>query len=118
MGEQRGLTPDDLDANLPSKIVELLARPRLTDLPENPVGRILEALRSVFPDFVDQDLPEVVDLSAAARSIASDALYIEPHELHRLDRDRILRYDLTLPLLRRIVLFAVVGAQEVISALR
>jgi RNA polymerase sigma factor (sigma-70 family) len=99
MTEQRGLSPGDLSAHLPAKIVELLARPKLTDLPENPVGRTLDALRTVYADFADQELPEVIDLSAAFQSVARDALYIEPHELHRLDGDRILRYDLTLPLL-------------------
>ena len=99
MAEQRGLTPGDLPRDLPAKVIELLARPRLTDLPENPVGRILETLRSVYPEFVDHSLPEMINLAEASTSVASDALYIQPHELHRIDKERILRYDLTLPLL-------------------
>jgi len=99
MAEQRGIHLEDIRADLPAKVVELLARPQLTDLPENPVGRILNALRQVFPDFVDQDLPEVVDLAAARKTVANDAMYVEPTELHRIDEGRILRYDLTLPLL-------------------
>jgi RNA polymerase sigma factor (sigma-70 family) len=99
MAEQRGIRPEDIREDLPAKVVELLARPQLTDLPENPVGRILEGLRHVYADFVEQDLPEVVDLAAARKTIANDAMYVEPSELHRIDEGRILRYDLTLPIL-------------------
>ena len=99
MAEQRGIRLEDIRSDLPSKVVELLARPQLTDLPENPVGRILHDLRQAFPDFVDQDLPEVVDLAAARKTVANDAMYVQPTELHRIDDGRILRYDLTLPLL-------------------
>jgi RNA polymerase sigma-70 factor (ECF subfamily) len=99
MAEQRALRPEDIKADLPAKVVELLARPQLTDLPENPVGRILEGLRHAYADFVDQPLPEVVDLADARATIANDAMYIEQTELHRVDDRRILRYDLTLPIL-------------------
>ncbi len=99
MAEQRGIRPEDVRPDLPAKVVELLARPQLTDLPENPVGRTLEGLRQAFPDFIDQDLPEVVNLAEARKTIASDAMYVESTELHRIDEGRILRYDLTLPLL-------------------
>jgi RNA polymerase sigma factor (sigma-70 family) len=99
MAEQRGVRPEDINADLPAKVVELLARPQLTDLPDNPVGRIVEGLRYVFADYVDQPLPEVIDLSDARMSIANDAMYVEPTELHRIDEGRILRYDLTLPIL-------------------
>jgi RNA polymerase sigma-70 factor (ECF subfamily) len=99
MAEQRGIRPEDIRPDLPAKVVELLARPQLTDLPENPVGRTLEGLRQAFPDFIDQELPEVVNLAEARKTIASDAMYVEPNELHRIDEGRILRYDLTLPLL-------------------
>ena len=36
-------------------------------------------------------------ISPARTSIANDAMYVEPTELHRIDDGRILRYDLTLP---------------------
>jgi RNA polymerase sigma-70 factor (ECF subfamily) len=99
MAEQRGIRPEDIRQDLPAKVVELLARPQLTDLPENPVGKILEGLRQVFHDFKEQPLPEVVDLATARTTIANDAMYVEPTELHRIDEGRILRYDLTLPIL-------------------
>jgi RNA polymerase sigma-70 factor (ECF subfamily) len=99
VAEQRGIRPDDIRPDLPAKVVELLARPRLTDLPENPVGKTLDLLRSAYPEFAEQEIPELVDLEAAKKTIANDAMYIEPGELHRVDDSRILRYDLTLPLL-------------------
>src|SRR5688572_28126871 len=99
MSERRAIRPEDVPPDLPGKIVELLARPQLTALPENPVGRMLEVIRANFADFSDIELPEVVDWREAQRTIASDAVYIEGRELHRIDDDRILRYDLTLPLL-------------------
>jgi RNA polymerase sigma-70 factor (ECF subfamily) len=99
MLEQRGIRPENIRPDFPSKVVELLARPQLTDLPENPVGRILELLRTVYGDFDEQSLPEIVDLAEARKTIGDDALYLDPLELHRVDESRILRYDLTLPLL-------------------
>jgi RNA polymerase sigma-70 factor (ECF subfamily) len=99
MSEQRHIHPGTLPADLPAKVVELLARPRLTDLPDNPVGSVTDMLRAGFADFETVELPEVVDFAAAEQGIGRDALYIEAAELHRLDAARILRYDLTLPLL-------------------
>jgi RNA polymerase sigma factor (sigma-70 family) len=99
VSEQRGIPPEEIRPDFPAKVVELLARPQLTDLPENPVGRTLELFRSVFADCAERDLPEIVDLTEARKTVGDDALYIDPLELHRLDADRILRYDLTLPLL-------------------
>jgi RNA polymerase sigma-70 factor (ECF subfamily) len=99
MAEQHD-APDVQDLHdLPAYIVELLARPRLTDLPENPVGVTTDLFRSVFADADDVDLPEVVNLTEAGKTIGGDALYIDVGELHRVDDHRILRYDLTLPML-------------------
>ena len=99
MSERRAIRQEEIPSDMPGRILELLARPQLTDLPENPVGKVLALLRSVYADFTEQELPEVVDLAEAERTIARDAMYVEPHELHRVDGGRILRYDLTLPLL-------------------
>jgi RNA polymerase sigma factor (sigma-70 family) len=98
MMEERGVDPGAVAPRLPDKIIELLASPRLTDIPENPVGRILGELREVYPEFTEQALPEIVDV-AQAREIAREAMYVEPSELHHVDAHKILRYDLTLPLL-------------------
>ena len=98
VAEQRGIHPDELRSEFPGKIVELLARPRLTDLPENPVGRILELLRSVYVGFDEIQLPEIIDFTDAMQHVG-EAFYVGQEELHRVDERRILRYDLTLPLL-------------------
>jgi RNA polymerase sigma-70 factor (ECF subfamily) len=99
VAEQRAIRPDDLRPDFPAKVVELLARPTLTDLPENPVGAVLGALRAAYADFEEQALPEIVDFAAARESIGDHALYLDAIELHRVDDRRILRYDLTLPML-------------------
>jgi phenylalanyl-tRNA synthetase alpha subunit len=99
VSEQHGMRPEEMRTDFPAKIVELLARPQLTDLPENPVGRTLELLRTVYADCTERDLPEIVDFTEARKTIGDDALYVDPLELHRVDQDRVLRYDLTLPLL-------------------
>jgi phenylalanyl-tRNA synthetase alpha chain len=99
MSEQHAVRHEEVRSDLPARIVELLARPRLNDLPENPVGRVVDDLRSVFPDLTEIALPEVIDLAEARKTVADDAMYVDPLELHRVDERRILRYDLTLPLL-------------------
>jgi RNA polymerase sigma-70 factor (ECF subfamily) len=99
VSEQQSIGPGELMSEFPARIVELIARPHLNDLPENPVGRILDQLRTVFAGFTSPDLPEVVDFGEARKTIGDVALYIDPLELHRVDEHRILRYDLTLPLL-------------------
>lgn len=99
VAEQRSVRPEDMRTDFPAKVVELLARPQLTDLPENPVGKILDLLRGVYADFDRIELPEVIDFAEAQQTIGNLALYIDPKELHRVDDRRILRYDLTLPML-------------------
>ena len=99
VSEQRGVRPEEIRPDFPAKVVELLARPELTDLPESPVGRVLDTLRRVYADFTEMTLPEIVDFTEARKTIGDEALYIDPIELHRVDESRILRYDLTLPLL-------------------
>jgi RNA polymerase sigma factor (sigma-70 family) len=99
VAEQRGIHPGELRPDFPAQVVELLARPRLTDLPENPVGTVLGVLRTVYADYKPVDLPEILDFEEARETIGDDALYLDAGELHRLDDRRILRYDLTLPLL-------------------
>lgn len=98
MAEQRDVRVENLRADLPLRIVELLARPRLNDLPENPVGRVLADLHGLRTDCVEIVLPEVIDLAAAREAVGADAVYVEQSELHRVGDQHILRYDLTLPL--------------------
>lgn len=99
MSEGRAINMSEMPRDLPARVVELLAQPQLTELPENPVGKVLDMLRGIYAGFEDRELPEIVDFASAERSIGRDALYIDPIELHRAGDGRILRYDLTLPLL-------------------
>jgi RNA polymerase sigma-70 factor (ECF subfamily) len=78
MVEQRGIRPEDIRPDFPAKVVELLARPQLTHLPENPVGRILELLRSVYCEFAEQTLPE------SSRTGSSGILAATPTSIPRL----------------------------------
>jgi RNA polymerase sigma factor (sigma-70 family) len=84
--------------DLPERILDLLARPRLVDLPENPVGKVIEQLRVQFP-YPAIELPEIIDLDSARTAIGGDPVYVGADSLHYIDERRILRYDLTLPLL-------------------
>ena len=59
---------------------------------------MLGQLRAAYPEFTEQSLPEIVDV-AQVQQIVKEAMYVEASELHHVDADRILRYDLTLPLL-------------------
>ena len=97
--EQRAIGQERVRPDFPAKIVELLARPELGDLPENPVGKVVDLLRTAYADFTDIELPEIVDFAEAKKTVGDLALYIQPSELHRVDEGRILRYDLTLPIM-------------------
>lgn len=99
MDETQGLGSHTVPDNLPASITELLARPRLVDLPENPVGAVLGSLQEAFPDFSPLELPEELDLQAAERKLGGDAVYIDRSALQRICGERVLRYDMTLPLL-------------------
>ncbi len=99
MDEQMALGGREVPDGLPASIVELLARPRLTDIPENPVGAVLTLLRGAFSDFESIELAEQVDLAEAERRLGGDVVYIERSKLHAVVGERVLRYDLTLPLL-------------------
>jgi len=97
--EQRILTSHPVPTDLPASIAELLARPRLVDLPENPVGAVATLLRAAFPGFSEIQLPEEIDLAIAQERLGGDAVYVDPSKLQRIAGEQVLRYDLTLPLL-------------------
>ena len=99
MSEQSEIRTGQSPRDLPGRIVELLSRPQLTSLPENPVGQVTQILRRVFAGYEAVELPEFVDFTAARESVTNDAIYVEESELHHVDERRILRYDMTLPLL-------------------
>jgi RNA polymerase sigma-70 factor (ECF subfamily) len=99
MDERRAISARETPDNLPEAIVELLARPRLVDMPENPVGACTAKLAEAFRGFAVVEVPEEIDLAIAERTLGGDAVYIERDTLQRIAGERVLRYDLTLPLL-------------------
>jgi RNA polymerase sigma-70 factor (ECF subfamily) len=99
MSEQSEIRTGPSPRDLPGRIVELLSRPQLTNLPENPVGQVTQILRNVFAPFETAELPEFIDFAAARAAVTNDAIYVDEGELHHVDDRRILRYDMTLPLL-------------------
>jgi RNA polymerase sigma-70 factor (ECF subfamily) len=99
MDERKAMSAREAPDDLPEAIVELLARPRLVDMPENPVGACKAKLSEAFRGFGAVDLPEEIDLAVAQRALGGDAVYIERDTLQRIAGERVLRYDLTLPLL-------------------
>lgn len=98
MNTTRG-TAQGLDEGLPDKIVKLLARPRLTDMPENPVGAVWSVLRESLPDFEEMQLPETIALSDVAAVVGEERMRQMHYSHHQLDSDHILRSDTSMPIL-------------------
>ena len=98
MMEQSSIDANALPKDLPDRMVELLARPQLVELPENPVGKLVGLLRQQFGEYAWVDTPEIVDLAHAQRRLEHDPVYVPSDKVFHLDGGRILRYDLTLPL--------------------
>lgn len=98
MDEQRRTRHESLPADLPERIVELLARPVLVDLPDNPVAKVVELVGAQFSDHQWVETPEWIDLTRARSRLACDPVYVPEDKLFQLTDGRILRYDLSLPL--------------------
>jgi RNA polymerase sigma factor (sigma-70 family) len=86
-------------SNLSTRIVELLARPQLMDLPDNPVGNTVQRLLALFPEFERVATDELIDLERLRPHLTCDPVYVPQHQIFRTEDGKILRYDLTLPLL-------------------
>ena len=91
--------PDTLPAGLPQHVIDLLARPNLIHLPDNPVGRMTELLMARYPGYRTIDVPEVIDSAAARRLIGADVDYLPDDAVHAVGPGRVLRYDMTVPIL-------------------
>ena len=76
-----------VDEQLPDRIVSLLARPTLTDLPENPVGALWKTLRDSLPQFEQIDLPETISLSDVAAVVGESRMQQMKYSHHRIDED-------------------------------
>ena len=99
MDEQQILKAHPTPRDLPAKIAELLAQPRLVDIPENPVSVVATLLRAAFPAYSEIELPEDFDLNLAQSRLGGYAVYVDRSKLQYIQAEHVLRYDLTLPLL-------------------
>lgn len=90
---------EGLDDRLPEKIVTLLARPTLTDVPENPVGALWTALRDSLRGFEEMQLPEKIALSDVADIVGHERMRQMKYTHHQLDSDHILRSDTSMPIM-------------------
>jgi RNA polymerase sigma factor (sigma-70 family) len=88
-----------LPNDLPERIIELLSRPRLMDLPESPVGAVWDAIRATRPDDEEVELPEMLNLAALEAVLGDDLRDRLPPHVHWADDERFLRPALTLPML-------------------
>lgn len=85
--------------DLPQRIVELISRPNLTALPENPVGAMWEEFRRAFEGFQLVDLPEKVDSAELRRVFQANEDEALDERCAALERQEGLRTDLTIPML-------------------
>lgn len=100
MSQSTGIA--DLPEQLPEKIVDLLSRPKLTALPENPVGSVWRMVRELTSGYQLVEVPEVVnerELADAFGSTVAAHMAQEADELHRINDSSFLRTDMTLPLM-------------------
>jgi RNA polymerase sigma factor (sigma-70 family) len=85
---------------MPAKVIELLAKPRLLNLPDNPVARVWELVKPYFPGYTEVDLPEMLEDEVVRRELGIPQSAVAPHDItHRVDDRRFLRADLTNPML-------------------
>lgn len=84
---------------LPQRIVELLSKPNLTAIPENPVGAIWEEFRQTYADFTCVDLAEEIDPEAVRRILGDTSGSAVEDYLAAAARQQWLRRELTVPML-------------------
>ncbi|MCC7145929.1 MAG: hypothetical protein IT443_05745 [Phycisphaeraceae bacterium] len=99
MIERRNTAGEPLPEDLPQKIVELLAHPVLTDVPESPVGQTWQAMRGLLAGFTEVELPEIVCRKDVLELVGQEHMRDQPGYIHRINDGQYLRHDLTIPLL-------------------
>ena len=87
-------------AGLPERIIRLLSKPILTDLPENPVGAVWEIVKETHPGHAEVQLVDTFD-TEDLKSVVGEKASLVPSFAHRVDDRRILRWDLTAPMLMK-----------------
>ena len=84
--------------NLPERIVELLSKPNLTALPENPVGAVWEAFRRQYDGFEVVALEEKIDPDKVSEILANAGNGSLEEYLTAGSRQQWLRRELTVPM--------------------
>lgn len=84
---------------LPQRIVELLSKPNLTAIPENPVGAIWEEFRRQYDGFVEVDVPEKIDPDEVRRILGDASRAGVEEYLDAASRQEWLRRELTVSML-------------------
>ena len=89
--------------DLPERIVELLSKPNLTALPENPVGAVWEAFKRQYDSFTEVDLAEKIDPAKVRESFADAGNGSLEEYLTAAGRQQWLRRELTVPMVMEAV---------------
>lgn len=98
---RKGIAMNETD--LPERIVELLSKPNLTALPENPVGAVWGAFKRQYDGFTEVELEEKIDPDKV-REILADAGNGSLEEyLTAASRQQWLRRELTMPMVMEAV---------------
>ena len=84
--------------DLPERIVELLSKPNLTALPENPVGAVWEAFRRQYDGFEEVALEEKIDPDKVREILANVGNGSLEEYLTAASRQQWLRRELTVPM--------------------
>jgi len=98
MNQQRMSSGEGSREGLPERIIRLLSKPILTDLPENPVGAVWEIVKETHEGAAEVQLAETFD-AEQLKSVVGERASLVPPFAHRVDDRRLLRWDLTAPML-------------------
>ena len=93
---RKGIAMSRLD--LPKRIVELLSKPNLTALPENPVGAVWEAFKRQYDGFSEVELEEKIDPAKVREILANAGNGSLEEYLTAASRQQWLRRELTVPM--------------------
>ena len=93
---RKGIAMSRMD--LPERIVELLSKPNLTALPENPVGAVWEAFRRQYDGFEEVELEEKIDPDKVREILANAGNGSLEEYLTAASRQQWLRRELTVPM--------------------
>lgn len=85
-------------SGLPERIIRMLSKPILTNIPENPVGAVWEIVKEAHPGHTEVQLAEIFGADEL-ESVVGEKASLVPSFAHRADEGRFLRWDLTAPML-------------------